>query len=277
MNRHQDLKIARLLPLAALLLTTGLALPTAAAAQRSNEVFAVDGYVQVDGGQCLPLRDHDGRLYILEGRTEGLRRGDHVRMVARAAYNSRCRDGARATNVEVTEVTRIWSDEHHRKTYFHKGQDGTFERFTASRFAYRDRYGRDRYGRDRDGWYDRQGRHQRGDDRDRGGYGRDGRDDRDGRDRDGDGRDRDGRYDRDDRNDRDGRDNRYGRQVDITGRIEQADNGCLVLLDRDVTIFALTGEVGRVRDGDRVRVVGELGGPSRCGNQTINVRDLDRL
>ena len=107
MNRHQNPKIARLLPLAGLLLTAVLVLPTAAAAQRSTNVFAVDGYIQDDGGQCLPLRDHDGRLYILEGRTEGLRRGDHVRMVARAAYNSRCRDGARATNVVVTEVTRM--------------------------------------------------------------------------------------------------------------------------------------------------------------------------
>lgn len=300
MNRHQNPKIARLFG-PALMLTAALILPAAAMAappsvkiekaaakayagevrqvqnRRSNDVFAVDGYLQENGSQCLPLRDHDGRLYILEGRTEGLRRGDHVRVVARAAYDSRCRE-QRATNVVVTEVVRVWSDEHHRTTYFHKGQNGSFESFTQSRFAYRDRYGKDRYGRDRTGWYDNQGRYQRGDgryDTSRDGrYGTDGRYDNDGR-YDGDGRyDQDGRYDSEDRNDRD---NRYGRQVDITGRIEQAKDGCLVLLDRDVTIFALAGEVGRVRDGERVRVIGELGGPSRCGNQTINVRDLDRL
>jgi len=263
MNRHQDLKIARLLPGAALMLTAVLALPSAAAAQRGSNVFAVDGYLQADGGQCLPLRDHDGRLYVLEGRIEGLRRGDHVRLVARSAYDSRCRGGARATHVEVTEVVRVWSDEHHRTAYYHKGEHGSFESFTRNRFAYRERYGKDRYGRDRDGWYDRKGGYHRGEDRDW--------NDRYGRDRDG-RNDRDGRSGRDDRNGRDD----YGRRVDITGRIEQAANGCLVLLDRDADIFALTGEVGRIRDGDRVRVVGELGGPSRCGNRTIHVRDLDR-
>jgi hypothetical protein len=288
MKLHQDPKITRLLPGAALLLTAVLALPSAAAAQRNTNVFAVDGYLQADGGQCLPLRDHDGRLYVLEGRTEGLRRGDHVRLVARSAYDSRCEGGARATRVEVTEVVRVWSDEHHRTTYFHKGQNGSFESFTQSRFAYRDRYGKDRYGKDRDGWYDNNGRYHRGEDgdwNDRYGRGRDGRYDRDGRDGRYD-RDRDDRYDRDGRDgdsrydrDRDDRNDRgdYGRRVDITGRIEQAANGCLVLLDRDADIFALTGEVGRIRDGERVRVVGELGGPSRCGNRTINVRDLDRL
>lgn len=272
MNRHLYRKIARLIA-PAVVLTAGLTLPSTALAARPADVFAVDGYLQDNGGQCRELRDHAGRLYVLEGRTEGLRRGDHVRLVARAAYGSRCREYG-ATNVVVTEVVRVWSDVHHTRTHYDARHDGSFERFTNQRFAYRDRYGRDRYNRDSDGrgrygWYDDRGRYHRGDDRsDRNGrYGRGDRDDRYDR-------DRDDRYDRD----RDGRSDRgdYGRRVDIRGRIEQADNGCLVLLDRDVDVFALTGDVGRIRDGDRVRVTGELRGPSRCGNQTILVRDLDR-
>jgi hypothetical protein len=93
----------------------------------TNRVFAVDGYLQDDGYQCVPLRDDQGHVYILEGRVEGLRYGDHVRLVARDAPFSSC--GLAGRPVVVTRVVRVWADPHHRTAFYAANVDGSFEGF----------------------------------------------------------------------------------------------------------------------------------------------------
>ncbi len=94
-------------------------------------VFAVDGYLQDDGYQCVQLRDDQGNPYILEGRVEGLFAGDHVRLVAREAPYSSC--GGYGRPVLVTRVTRVWADPHHRSAFFQANIDGSFEGYARWR------------------------------------------------------------------------------------------------------------------------------------------------
>jgi len=88
--------------------------------------------------------------------------------------------------------------------------------------------------------------------------------------------DRNDRYNRSDRyNDRyDRYDNRGNRDlISVDGTINRglactsvdADNG-----ER----YALSGDLGGVRDGDRVRVIGFVGGRSLCGSRTIDVQEI---
>ncbi len=89
-----------------------------------SAVFAVDGYLQDDGYQCVQLRDDQGNPYVLEGLVEGLFAGDHVRLVAREAPYSSC--GGYGRPVLVTRVTRVWADAHHRSAYYQANIDGSF-------------------------------------------------------------------------------------------------------------------------------------------------------
>lgn len=99
--------------------------------QYRNNVFAVDGYLQDDGYQCVQLRDDQGNPYILEGRVEGLFAGDHVRLVAREAPFSSC--GGYGRPVIVTRVVRVWADSHHRSAYFQVNIDGGFDNWARWR------------------------------------------------------------------------------------------------------------------------------------------------
>jgi hypothetical protein len=93
--------------------------------------FAVDGYLEDDGYQCVQLRDDQGNPYILEGRVEGLFAGDHVRLVAREAPFSSC--GGYGRPVLVTRVVRVWADAHHRSAYYQANIDGSFAEYTRWR------------------------------------------------------------------------------------------------------------------------------------------------
>lgn len=119
--------------------------------------FAVDGYLEEDGYQCVQLRDDQGNPYILEGRVEGLFAGDHVRLVAREAPFSSC--GGYGRPVLVTRVVRVWADAHHRSAYYQANIDGSFEVYTRWRRGddwLRDARGYDPYndGYEEDFYYD---------------------------------------------------------------------------------------------------------------------------
>ena len=98
-----------------------------------RSVIAADGILE-DTGRCLILRGHQGQVYNLVGGTDGLREGEHVRLVGRLLYD---RDGC-GEAMDVHQVQAIWADRNHRQTYFDHTRDGSFNN------SYRQRYG-DRY------------------------------------------------------------------------------------------------------------------------------------
>ncbi len=98
-----------------------------------RSVIAADGILE-DNGRCLILRGHQGQVYNLVGGTDGLREGEHVRLVGRLLYD---RDGC-GEAMDVHQVQAIWADRNHRQTYFDHQRDGSFNN------SYRQRYG-DRY------------------------------------------------------------------------------------------------------------------------------------
>ena len=76
-------------------------------------VAHVDGYLSASGG-CLMLREHDGRVYSVVGRTEGMLTGDHVRLEGRLVPDPGCG----APGFEVTLVQTLWGDDYHRTTRY---------------------------------------------------------------------------------------------------------------------------------------------------------------
>lgn len=100
-----------------------------------------------------------------------------------------------------------------------------------------------------------------------------GQDDRYGRD------DRYDRYDRDDRRD-DRYDDRYDRDrrdneqlISVDGRIDRTDR-CTTLRADNGDRYGLSGDLGRYREGERVRVIGFLEGRSDCASRTIEVQEV---
>jgi hypothetical protein len=117
-----DLKVRHLnyiLLLAALLLGLLAAAPATAA------VVYVEGVVSAaPDGDCVLVRDHEGKVYVLEGAGwEGVIANDYVRFEGRYVPVSRC---GITTGFEVAEVATVWSDDAHTKVYFTHDHDGRF-------------------------------------------------------------------------------------------------------------------------------------------------------
>jgi hypothetical protein len=104
----------------------------------------VDGYVTTSpGGDCVLVRSHEGRTYVLEGSAwRGVIGNDHVRLEGRFVPERRCgvRDG-----FEVTDVSTIWSDGAHRVVSYARERDGRFSDWVQRhRHDEMDRWDRDR-------------------------------------------------------------------------------------------------------------------------------------
>jgi hypothetical protein len=109
--------LARPLLLGALVLGFVAATPAAAAVY-------IDGYVSARNADCVMLRGHEGRIYVLEGAGwRGVIGNDHVRLEGRFVPENRCgvRDG-----FEVTGVSTIWTDDAHRVISYDRDRDGRF-------------------------------------------------------------------------------------------------------------------------------------------------------
>ena len=126
----------------ALLLAAGLVLPLRAGFAAYPDIIHVDGYLSASGAGCVMLREHDGRTYALRGETRGLLGGDHVRLEGRLAPDPGCG----APGFEVTRVQTLWSDDHHRSTYFDSLTGEPFQHYAerAGRFDERRDAGYDR-------------------------------------------------------------------------------------------------------------------------------------
>lgn len=244
MNRQLRTRI-----LGTALLTAALALPGAAQAAGDPGVVHVDGYLN-DQGNCLVLREHDGKIYGLTGDIGGLQNGDHVRVEGRFAGGSACGTG---TAVNVTQVQAIWADDNHRTTYYDHLQNGSFGQWAAANRGYNPRRGSDRY--DRRGYRDnRDSGYDRGYDRDRG-Y-------------------RDNGYDRDRGYGYDRRSDRSGDLRSVYGRVEGYRGDCLMVRGYDGRYYGLTGDTrGYDRRGERVKVLGFLG-RGACGERTVEVEQI---
>lgn len=108
------------------LLAGGLAAPL-----HAGDGFATDGYLSWDdNGDCLVLREHDGRVRILTGAIDGLDEEDHVRLWGNAVNGAEC-NGHRGQAYEVTEVLTVWADDQHSETYYDHETDGSFSRWVA--------------------------------------------------------------------------------------------------------------------------------------------------
>lgn len=117
-------------------------------------VFHVDGYLD-DGGDCLFLRDHEGRTWAMVGNTYGLEPGQHVRLYGRPVDGGAC--GYRAAAFDIYEVRTVWADNNHKRTYYDHLYDGPFDQ---NRAYDDDRYYNGQYDtyedrQDRDSWWDR--------------------------------------------------------------------------------------------------------------------------
>jgi hypothetical protein len=117
-------------------------------------VFHVDGWLD-DGGDCLFLRDHEGRTWAMVGNTYGLQPGEHVRLYGRPTDGGAC--GYRGAAFDIYEVRTVWADNNHRRTYYDHLYDGPFDQ---NRTYDDDRYYNGQYDtyedrQDRDSWWDR--------------------------------------------------------------------------------------------------------------------------
>lgn len=115
-------------------------------------IFHIDGYLTGGGGECRPLRDHDGRVWMLVGNTYGLQQGDHVRLYGRIVDGGQC--GWQGTAFDIYEVRTVWADDRHRSTYYDHLYDGAFDR---NSYDYNDDRYEDGYyegGYDDDGYYE---------------------------------------------------------------------------------------------------------------------------
>lgn len=117
-------------------------------------VFHVDGYLD-DGGDCLFLRDHEGRTWAMVGNTYGLQPGEHVRLYGTPTDGGAC--GYRGAAFDIYEVRTVWADQNHRRTYYDHLYDGPFDQ---NRAYEDDRYYNGSYDtsedrQDRDSWWKR--------------------------------------------------------------------------------------------------------------------------
>jgi hypothetical protein len=138
----------------ALLVTTGLALP-------SGQAFAAvmaDGYLN-HNGPCLMLKQHDGDQYAVVGDTRGLRGGDHVRLEGRVVSDPGCG----APGLEVIQVRSLWRDDEHRVMLYNRDRDRDFERWAerSGRLGERRDYDQQIERPDRGGHYVYSGPHRR--------------------------------------------------------------------------------------------------------------------
>jgi hypothetical protein len=101
-----------------------LVLGFVAAAPAAAAVY-IEGYVSASpDGNCVLVRSHEGRMYVLEGTGwQGVIGNDRVRLEGRFVPESRCgvRDG-----FEVSDVSTIWSDDAHREITYSRERDGRF-------------------------------------------------------------------------------------------------------------------------------------------------------
>ena len=85
----------------------------------------VDGYVSTSpDGNCVLVRSHEGRVYVLEGGGwQGVIGNDHVRLEGRFVPVNRC--GIR-NGFEVVDVASVWRGDAHRQVYYSHDRDGRF-------------------------------------------------------------------------------------------------------------------------------------------------------
>lgn len=124
----------------ALLVAAALTLPGTVRAAGDPSVVHVDGYLTSQGGRCLTVREHDGKVYNLVGAVGGLQNGDHIRVAGRFVGGG-CGAG---TGVEVSQVQTIWADDHHKTTYYDQLQNGSFSDWAAAHRGDDSHHGHDR-------------------------------------------------------------------------------------------------------------------------------------
>jgi len=85
----------------------------------------VDGYVTTGpSGDCMMVRDHEGRVYVLEGAGwHGVIGNDYVRLEGRIIPTRRC---GVERGFAVSDVSGIWTDEGHRVSTYVRDRDGRF-------------------------------------------------------------------------------------------------------------------------------------------------------
>jgi hypothetical protein len=233
----------------ALLLAGTLGFPTRGSALPYPSLAHLDGYLSASGN-CVLLRQHDGRTYSLRGELDGLRSGDHVRLEGRFAPDPGCG----APGFGVTGVQELWADDNHRSAYFDIKNGEPFGRYAERIGRFNDRSG------------------------DAGEARRDADVDIDAdRDRDHD-RDRDREHSDLERADRNGRYVYQGphRQVTLVGKLHEVEGGCPTLHTTHA-VFALDGDLRVYQAGDDVSVSGTLydGDPNApCGGATVVIGSI---
>jgi hypothetical protein len=112
--------LARTLVLAALVLAAGLVAVPAVA-----QPTYVDGFVTLSpDGNCMFVKEHDGRVLTVVGRWYGLTAHDYVRFEGRLVPDRFCGGPA---GVEIVGIQSIWSDEAHRTFYYSHDRDGEYQ------------------------------------------------------------------------------------------------------------------------------------------------------
>jgi hypothetical protein len=136
---HKQRILARTLLLAIAAVGFLAASPPAAAA------VYIDGYVSGGPGNCVMVKDHDGRVYVLEGSSwRGVIGNDHVRLEGRLVPENRC--GVQ-NGFEVSDVSTIWSDDAHRVISYSRDRDGRFSQWVQRHRAREsEKWDRDRRG-----------------------------------------------------------------------------------------------------------------------------------
>lgn len=107
---------------ALLVMGLGLAFPTAV---RAGQEFTSDGYLRWDG-DCLVVREHEGKSRVLTGAIEGLDEEDHVLLLGHTVTDGdECNDYD-SPAYYVTEVWALWASDNHKRTYYDHETDGSF-------------------------------------------------------------------------------------------------------------------------------------------------------
>ncbi len=143
---NHSLKLKRML--AHPLLLAALMLGFVAAAPAAAAVY-VDGYVAVGPtGDCMLVKDHEGRTYVLEGAGwRGVIGNDHVRLEGRFVPDNRC---GVTNGFEVSDVSTIWTDSAHHVIAYDRDRDGRFTGWVQRhRQRESERWDREHHDRDR--------------------------------------------------------------------------------------------------------------------------------
>ncbi|HVR07691.1 MAG TPA: hypothetical protein VMW75_06540 [Thermoanaerobaculia bacterium] len=282
----------------ALLLAGASIFPASGAGMAYPSIAHLDGYLSapIANGDCVMLRQHDGRTYSLRGNLEGLRSGDHVRLEGRFAPDPGCN----APGFSVLTVQELWADDNHRDASFDYRSGEPFARYAEriGRFS-DDPGGPGQEGGAAGGGHDRDAEQEHRDSRENGGNGELGRGrgaenerhdggegeaagDRAGAEHgphDADRADRaDGGHADPERTDRSGRYVYRGphRPVTLVGKLHQVEGACPTLATTHA-VFALDGDLGAYQAGDDVSVSGTLyeGDPNApCGGPTVVIRGI---